>query len=193
MESFKGVNCRPKRQLSASQGLSLLEMALGLMILSILSVGVSALVKTGVESQMAHRTNQLVQNVGLNIVDDLRMDIRTAEKATANGNQLILDMPDSSQITYQLNGIEFSRTSSSGGTKIYNASQTAKLQVLCEAPCFTPGVINNQGNPRQIIVKSLEVSQVLSNSGNIIDVAFKPANFSIRNFSFEVPSATEFQ
>jgi Tfp pilus assembly protein PilV len=187
MELFKSVKYQ------SEQGVSLLELALGMMILSVLSVGVSALVKTGVESQMSHRTNQEIQNIGLNIVDDLRTDIRTADKAVVSTNQLVLNMPTGNTITYRLNGDNFSRANSAGGSKTYNTGPIARLRVSCTGSCFRAGSLNSAGDPRQIIVDSLQVVEVLPNAGTAIDQAFMPSNFSIRNFSFEVLSATEFQ
>ncbi|HEY9746448.1 MAG TPA: hypothetical protein V6C99_09545 [Oculatellaceae cyanobacterium] len=177
-----------------SEGLSLLEMALGMMILSILSVGVSSLIKSGVEAQLAQQLSQEAQTVGLNIVDDLRHDIRTADKAEVNGNQLVLSMPTGNTLTYQLVGGNFSRTDTAGGTKTYNTvNPSARLRVVCEPNCFR-AELNDSNEVRQVIVDALRVEQIPQGTGGtIIDQQFGTANFTVRKFAFELLSATEFQ
>ncbi len=185
------------------KGLTLLEVALCIAILAILSVGVSSLVKTGVETQLAQRVHQDMQAIGMNIVDDLRQDIRTADRATVagGGNTLTLDMPTGTQIVYQLSGANaFTRwEQATGATKLYNDPNvfTVPLQVQCPAGCFEALMPNNDAvpSPRQIFVRTLSVAQVLpaGNAGTMIDQSFGPANFTLREFSFDVMSATEFQ
>lgn len=186
---------------AAHRGVTLLEMALSMMILAILSVGVSSLVKTGVENQLAQRTHQNMQTVGLNIVDDLRMDIRTADRATVSngGNTLTLSTPNGNIIYNLTASNDFTRfVQATGVTRTYNDPNAfnPRLQVRCPNGCFQAALLNNDPvpSPRQIFVEELLVEQVLPNgSGTMIDRAFGAANFPVRAFSFDVMSAKEFQ
>lgn len=181
-------------------GVSLLELGLGLMILSVLSVAVSSLVKTAVESQIAQRTNQEMQTIGLNIADDLRHDIQTADRASVvNASTLVLYMPVGNQLTYKLSGDNFTRSSSDGkGNRTYNSiGQNIKLRVLCPKPagCFVAGALNADPatpSPTNITIPEIKVEQI-NNSNTAIDQAFGKANFSLKEFTFNVMSATDFQ
>lgn len=183
---------------SSTSGLSLIELAMAMMIMVILSVGVSSLLQTGIESQLSERAHQEMQSVAMNIVDDLRNDIRTANKAAvSNGNNtLTLTMP-TGNITYSLAADgKFSRVSSVTGTKQYLSGQMTNMKVACPSGCFRAELLNsdNTPSPRQISVPEISVQQVINgNRKTIIDTAFNSASFSLRNFSFDVLSATEFK
>jgi hypothetical protein len=180
---------------------TLLELALGMMILSILSIGVSSLVKAGVESQMSERDHQNLQVIGMNIVDDLRNDIRNADEVSVlNGGktlQVILDENTGQSVSYDLVGTQFQRTSPSGTQKIYNdpTMYTNMMQVSCPSGCFVAKSINSNNFPRQILIPEIKIQKVLpsANKGTIIDQYFGGANFSIKDYSLDVASATEFQ
>lgn len=191
-----------KSKLSASsQGLTLLEMALGMMILSVLSVGVSSIVKAGIESQMSEQAHQYMQTIGMNIVDDLRHDIRVADQVTVTngGNtlQVILDSTTNQTAFYELVGTEFRRREAGKQTKIYNdpSMYTSLMQVTCPSGCFEANQTNSNSVPRQIRIPEIVVQKSLpsGNAGSIIDRHFRRPNFSIRDFAFDVATATEFR
>lgn len=187
-------------------GLTLLEIAMGMMILSVLTVGVSSLVRTGMENQMSERAHQEMQTIGLNIVDDIRLDIRKADTVTvpnANTLSLVMDATTNQTVTYQLeNGGKFSRSETGKTKKYYNFDSNSnsywnRMQISCpDTPgCFSAESLNPDSMPRQIRLPNLRVTQQLpsGNQGSLIDRNFGPANFSVKDFSFDVPSATVFQ
>jgi Tfp pilus assembly protein PilV len=201
----------------AGQGMTLLEAALAMMIMAILSIGVSSLVKTGVETQMSQRTHEVMQTVGVNIVDDLRRDIRLADTATvsSNGRSLSLVLPIStlnsavgSTVNYQwtaANNFTRQETLNSGGTntKTYNDPNTlsAKINIDCNdsangvSRCFTAMNLNNDTTPqpRQIRIDAIRVYQTPGGAGTVIDQYFQAPSFILRKFSFDLISATQFQ
>lgn len=174
-----------------AQGITLLEMALGLMIIAVLSVGVSSLVKTGVESQMAERMNQQMQIISNMIVDDLRMDFRQADNVTVNGNTLKLEAP-SGEVTYRLANGRFSRTVGAS-QKVYNDSKAyPMLAVKCmntsnqSINCFT-----KSSGGRQIELKNLTVEQTVAGN-SVIDTFGKPS-YKVHNIAFDVATQQQFQ
>ncbi|MCE3235161.1 MAG: hypothetical protein K0Q50_1341 [Vampirovibrio sp.] len=187
-------------------GLSLLEIGIGMMLLAILSVGVSSLVRTGVENQMSERAHQEMQSIGLNIVDDIRLDIRKADIVTVPNSStlsLVMDAAANQTVTYQLeSGGKFSRSETGKAKKYYNFDTASnsywnRMQVTCpDTPgCFSAESLNTENKPRQIRLPNLRVVQQLpnGNQGSLIDQHFGPANFTVKDFSFDVPSATVFQ
>lgn len=224
------------RKRPAARGITLIELALSMMIMAVLSVGVSSLIKTGVETQMSERMNAHMQTIAMNIVDDIRLNMRTActAQVTGGGTTLNLQMPPctapgtpngfgtmmvtSPYFIYKLNGTDFVRTtgtgtwiigptsvafvaSAVGPTKIYNKSSATSLyQVDCNnaanvaGPCFTALNLNSSGQPKQIVINNIRVTVPALNSDSIITKSFNmPPNYSVRNFSFDVMNATEFQ
>lgn len=193
----------------SSAGVTLLELALGLMIVAVLSVAVSSLIRTGVESQISQRTHDMMQVIAMNIIDDLRFDTRTAVAASINagGNQLTLTPGNNGvAINYVLNGGNFQRRQGAS-IKDYNTGITPPLAIACLAtngnttPCFegyipdaaTPGgMARNDAAPRQILVNNITVQQI-NNGSSLIDTNFGAPNFSLHNFAFNLMSSTEFR
>jgi prepilin-type N-terminal cleavage/methylation domain-containing protein len=193
-----------------AHGLTLIEVALAIMILAILSIGVSSLVRTGVETQMSRRIQEYMQAIGLNIVDDLRRDLRTADQAVISngGNRLTITGPNGT-IQYNLTvGNTFTRTQDAV-IKTYNDPNQYQPwpEVVClnggaAAPCFTgfrkdlssPGVmLANNANPQQIKLADITVRQAPVGGGTIIDNAFGMSNFSVRNITLSLTSQTDFR
>lgn len=183
-------------------GISLLEIALAMMILAVLSVGVSSLIKTAVETQMARRTDVTMQSIGLNFADDIRMDVRTADTVSVSSDGKMLTLAASAgNIIYELNSSQqmTRRDTATNSTKIYNDPaqfNTPRFNVVCPTTCFTALRFNSDATPvpREVRVNAIQIQpQTTSNSGNIIDQAFGPANFTIKAFTFSILSATEFQ
>jgi prepilin-type N-terminal cleavage/methylation domain-containing protein len=192
----------------ASAGVTLLEMAMAMMIVAVLSVGVSGIIKVGVEHTMAERQHQNMQMIAMNLVDDLRHDLRTADSINALGagsNSLVMQS-NGKVITYALNAANKQITRKVGGvasTKIYNDPGVFKnLQVQCTPTCFQIGtdqsgnpLVSSSGVPKEIMIPNLSVNAVLpaGNLGTSVDQAFGVPSFHLKMFSFNVAAATEFQ
>jgi hypothetical protein len=206
MASFTSFNLLPKL---ACPGITVLEVAIGMMLIGVIGVAVSNLVKTGVETQMSERMNQHLQTIGNDIVDDLRRDIRIAEQASVSGggSQLQLTM-NGQNILYRLNGTRFSKTVPGQPVKTYNDPVTYgnTVEVSCLDPqsgqqaCFTVpldhagSVMNNSLNaPKQVRINYLSVQERFNGAGTVLDRAFGTSNYTLRNFGFNIYSATEFQ
>lgn len=200
--------CRQKLTRLRAKGVTLVELAVAMMILSILSVAVSNLVMSGVQSQMNQRIDENLQIIGMNIVEDIRLDLRHAAVVDvaggAAGNTLNITTQNGGLITYRLNGNNFERIEG-GFTKIYNDPAvygTPALQVGCftvgtnaAASCFVEQNMNSDPTPRPReirIANELRVQPLVS-PNTVMDNRFGPARFSIRDFSFDVMSSTEFQ
>ncbi len=190
-----------------TRGVTLIEIALCMMILSILSVAVSNLVLSGVQSQMNQRIDENLQLVAMNIVEDIRLDLRHSAATTVlgGGNTLRIVRHDGSIVTYQLTGANnFQRTDTGTGlTKTYNDPTmytTPPLQVRCvnnagaNSACFQAQQMNNDATPqpREILLQGLRVEAAVP-SNTVVEQNFGAPNFTVRNFSFDVMSATEFQ
>jgi hypothetical protein len=94
-------------------------------------------------------------------------------------------------------GTKFQRRDPGKVTKVYNdpSLYSSLMQVTCSGGCFTANLLNSNNMPKQILIQDLKVQKMLpsGNSGTIIDQYFGSPNFSLKNFSFDVASATEFQ
>jgi prepilin-type N-terminal cleavage/methylation domain-containing protein len=180
------------------RGVTLLELALCMMILAVLSVGVSALMRTGVEAKMAQRNDLNMQSIGMNFSEDLRTDIRTADSASIsnNGNTMTLSTAVGN-VVYSLNNGQLSRQPVGQTAEIYNDPTIYSKPVLvvsCQNACFTPLQMNSDSvpSPREILVNEMKITQSTSQN-TIIDRNFGLANFALRAFSFNLTGATEFQ
>lgn len=196
-----------QRKRKRDRGITLLEIALGMMILAVLSVGVSSLVKTGVESQLSERAHQYMQTVALNIVDDIRFDIRKADDVTVLNPQTLSLTTDASTVTYQLeSGGKFSRSETGKPKKYYNYNATNNtywngIQMNCTNPltgstsCFEAQSLNADNKARQIYIPYLGARQPIASAKrtSLIDKYFDEPNYAVKDFSFDVPSATVFQ
>jgi len=183
----------------AQQGVTLLEMALAMMILSVLSVGVSSILRTGVESQMAQRNDLNMQSIAMNVSEDMRNDIRVADSASISGggNTMAL-VTGNGNVTYTLDGSGQLIRTLNGQSKIYNDQtvyKTPTLIVTCTNGCFTAMQMNNDTpqSPREVMVNEMIVTQSTSQN-TLIDRSFnRLANFPLRAFSFNLTGATQFQ
>lgn len=204
------TNCRSSKKVSkAFQGISVLELAIGMMLIGVIGVAVSNLVKVGVETQMSERVSQNLQIIGNNIVDDLRHDIRLAEDVSilSGGSRLRVTL-NGQNVVYGLSGNLFTRTVPGQTAKTYNNPDTYgnRIVVTCTNPqngqqaCFSVptdhsgnSMLNSQNAPKQIRVDYLAVQENAGQSLSIIDQQFGTANFTLKDFAFDVYSATEFQ
>ena len=167
-----------------SSGVTLIEMVISLLVIVVLGIGVSSIVRVGIESQMAQRTQENMQIVAMNIVDDLRFDLRTADSIaiTGGGNTLSIN---GGQTVYSLNGAGDLVRQQNGNAKTYNDGFRPALQVVCPNGCF------QSVPPKQVLLPNLRVQQ--TTAGNtIIDRNFGLPNFPVRNVAFDIMSATQF-
>lgn len=191
------------------QGITLIEMAMAMMIVAVLGVGVSGMLKVGAEHNLSERQHQTMQVVAMNLVDDLRYDLRAANTINALGggsNTLVIHTTDkqtnaAQTITYALNGsAQMTRQLNNLTPKIYNDPSVflSNMQIQCSPNCFqvaTGATFSTNGTPTQIAIPQLTVSVplVAGNKGTVIDQAFQAPNFKLSQFSFNVTAATEFQ
>lgn len=202
---FKMALSTNYKKFSAHSGVTLLEMALCIMLLSIISVAVSSLVRTGVEGQLSQRTHENMQVIALNIMDDLRFDLRTAEKANclgaptsvvqiSNGGNRMSFCNRDGQVTYELTSAnQMYRTSPNGIVKVYNQGFTPTLNVLCPSGCFA--VVNGQLQMPDLRVQQATAGNSLMDQWlrNVEDPTFGRPTYRMSNTSFALLSATQFQ
>ena len=186
----------------SQQGVTLIELAVGMMLMAIIGVTVSSLVRAGVEAQMSQRLVNHGQVVVMNVVDDILFDLRTADAVAVlgGGNQLRITTDiglGPGTITYVYGAPNVQRTeavpgSPNNGTKIYNANVTPALNFTCVAPCFAwrPDV---NGNNRSIVIQNLSVAPAVNTeASSAIAQAFPLVPFSIRQASFDVISTATY-
>ncbi|WP_303675009.1 hypothetical protein [Vampirovibrio chlorellavorus] len=179
----------------------MVELAMSMMIIAVLSVGVASLMRVGIEAQLAERVNQKMQIISMSIVDDLRRDLQTAKKVTlTNGSTLDLEVPRPTNpalpdnVTYQWANGRFSREV--GGTvKIYNdIAADRSLRVNCvnasnvSVNCFR---WVNAGRT-MLGVSGLRIEH--TGFGNtVFDQQFGAPNYTVRDLTFDVSINRTFQ
>ena len=183
-------------------GITLLELALSMMVMAVLGVAVSSLVKAGADHNLSERQHQTMQMVAMNLVDDLRFDLRTAERISSLGsgsNSLVIQNTGQT-ITYALDPSTFqmSRTVSGGIRKVYNdpTGVLSNVQIQCTPSCFQPSTVQaSDGTPKSITIPLLTVSVPprAGSAGTPIDQYFGAPQFVLKAFTFNIATATEFQ
>lgn len=177
------------------KGISLLEMALAMAIISILMVSVSSLVRSGIEAQHTQRAEEMMQMAAGNIVDDLRFDLWAADQATmvvAPTQLRFTNQMSGNLVTYRLNGTQMERREGVT-TKVYNNvgysnGGVSMLDVACSNPCFR---LVNTGNSEKIVIDTLTVQTNL-NDTTLIGQHFGPPQYSLQNMHFDITSAKTF-
>jgi len=198
-----------KRRANA-KGITLVELAMSMMVVAVIGVGVSGLMKTGVEHNISQRQMQTMQMMAMDLVEDLRYDLRTADTVNnVGGGSNTLTISSSGQtITYNLNAGTHQmtrRSSTTGVTKIYNDPNVFmnNLQFDCKDTsnnsigCFmtdpTLGTATN-GTPKAVVLRNVTVTAALNGNANTaLDIAFGAPSFRLNQFTFNVAAATEFQ
>lgn len=205
---FKTLN-KPAGRLPASSGVTLMEMALAMMIVAVVGVGVSGLLKVGAEHNLSERQHQTMQIVALNLVDDLRHDLRTADSINAlgSGSNTLTIQGNGQTITYSLNTAthRMSRQVNGSPAKVYNDPNIflSNMQVQCSPTCFQVAtdaqtgqlMVTSTGIPKEIVIPRLTVTVPLANgnAGTMIDQSFGAPNYALNQFAFHVTTSTEFQ
>lgn len=183
---------------------------MSMMIVAVLSVGVSGIIKAGAEHSLSERQHQTMRQMALGLVEDLRRDLRTADTVNNLGggsNQLVIN-GNGGTITYTLNTGNHQMTRQANGiTRIYNDPNVylSNMEFSCVNPntnqtttCFqvdpTAGTASN-GTPKAVYLPNVTVTAALApgNSGTAIDQAFGAPSFKLNQFSFNIAAATEFQ
>lgn len=189
---------------AAFNGVTMVEVAMTMMIIAVLSVGVASLMRVGIEAQLSERANQKMQIISMAIVDDLRRDLQTAQAVTLQnaGNTLVVRVPKPSDpanaynATYRLANGRFSRSSTIAATKTYNdMGVDSKLTVKCvdddnaSAPCFR---WLDAVDKTVLGMEGLRVEH--TGFGNtVFDQSFGTPNYTIRDLTFDVSINRKFQ
>ena len=189
----QGANARVK-------GVSLVEMAIAMMIIAVISVAVSNLVLTGVQSQMNQGNEEHMQIIAYNIVDDMRLDLRRAQNHTVlAANRLQVTLTDGSIVNYEFDatGTRFQRRSPTA-TKIYNTMNNRAGQLHTVALRFVDVPVTRPGPPVTVIstevtIPDLTITRINRGTDSAIDAEFGPPQFSIRNITFDSMNTNTFQ
>ena len=194
----------------SAAGVTLLEMAMAMMIIAVVSVGVSGIIKVGAEHNLSERQHQTMQIMAMNVVDDLRFDLHTADTINnlGGGSNTLVINGNGKVITYTLNTNNHQLTrldSQTNATKIYNDPNIfmSNMQFSCQSggaatPCFqkdpSAGVATN-GTPKALMIPNLTVTAVLpaGSAGTVIDQVWGAPTFKLNQFSFNIAAATEFK
>lgn len=197
----------PSRKFRAHSGLTLVEAAIAMVILSIVTVATSNVILTGVETQLSSRKMSVQQVIGQNIVDDIRIDVRYSSAITtpvapvnnntfgASSNQLVIqrDMPGGGPqqiITYNFNGGTLTRQDSLNNTtrNYNNLASGIPVTINCINNCFR---IYRTSIGNQVNLGGIAIADV--NATSVMDAQFGPANYTVMNVTFDRMTATNFQ
>jgi prepilin-type N-terminal cleavage/methylation domain-containing protein len=205
-QPWSADNVPPFFQAGANSGVTLLELAISMMIVAVISVGVSGLIKVGAEHNLSERQHQTMQLIAMDLVDDLRRDLLTADTISnlgSSGSNTLTITGNGHTVTYAMNSSTHQMTRAANGiTKIYNDPKIflSNLRMDCVSAtnqCFqvntTAGTASN-GTPKAIFIPNLTISAPPgSGGGTVIDQAFGAPNFKLNQFSFNMTTSTEFQ
>lgn len=160
-----------KKPTTAFSGVTLLEMCIGMMILSVLCVGAASMVRAGVESQLEDRMQVTMQTVAANIAGDLRFDLARADSTSVGGTGVqvmgggtglwIDDGSGTFPVRYALSATGDLTRTANGNVKFYNRVSAATpyqpaLTIDCNVagapanynvPCFAGSLMMNMGTP----------------------------------------------
>ena len=191
----------------AARGVTLIEMAMGMMLMCIIAIAVSSLVRAGVEAQLNQRMMNLGQLVTMNVVDDIRLDLNTANTVNITGGGAQLNITDGKGIAvvYTYDNAAKTMTRNWGGfSKTYNANISPAMNLVCDMPCFNwnpTGGAGQAGAQQTIILgppgvagSGLSAQPATPVGNSIIDQNFNPpVFFRASQISFNVLSNRTFQ
>lgn len=161
----------------AAPGVTLLELCIAMMVMSILSVGVAAIVRAGIESQMNDRMYNTMQIVATNFITDLRFDLSRANGASITNSGLDLNIVDENgqPIRYQVfsdatgaaTGVNsIRRIGADGITKVYNKiGQTTEYRPALRITCDP---VNVPGNASSTCFQGLLMQESPAGSGTFV-------------------------
>ncbi|MDX2086116.1 MAG: hypothetical protein SFZ03_12100 [Candidatus Melainabacteria bacterium] len=169
-----------QRKQTARPGLTLIEAAIAIGIIGIIGVAVSNVLLAGVEAQLSSKIHTHMETTALNIVDQLRFDLRFARNVTApSPTTLQFTTQDNVAVTYSFTGGALTRNGTS-----FTANVPVTLSVTCGG-CF-------QTNGKQVSLSGLQITDVATGQSNI-DRAFGKASFIYPDATFDVLTATTFE
>lgn len=193
------------------QGITLIELAMSMMVVAVIGVGISGLVKSGVEHTLSERQVQTMQMMAMDLVEDLRHDLRTADTVNnvGSGSNTLVITGNGQTITYRLDTATHRMTRQSTAspiTKIYNDPKVfaSNMEFSCQnssggtIPCFSKntalGTASN-GTPKAVVLRNVTVTASLpaGGSSSALDIAFGAPSFRLNQFTFTIAAATEFQ
>lgn len=207
-----------QKSLKADKGLSLIEVCVGMMLMSVIGIAVSSLLISAVNSQMDQRTQSNMQLVASNIVDDIRYDLMRCmdsgpmdatydcfNSITANEIRFrrLSDEDPSTPgyvpfylVTYTRTAAgNFERTSANPleptPFKRYNENFRPALQVDCAGN--NPGACFSRPALQQLLIRGLIVRPVPTGGQNVYDVHFGTQQYRVNNVSFNIMASTNFQ
>ncbi|MBX2861214.1 MAG: prepilin-type N-terminal cleavage/methylation domain-containing protein [Vampirovibrio sp.] len=179
-------------QNTSNKGVTLIELAVAMVIFAVLGVAVSSIVQSAQDSQMAHRVHETQHSVAMDVVDNLRIDLRHARNVTVAGTSVSFQTFDANvgtdvNVTYALAGGALTRTSP-GGTLNFGNRYAVPMTFGCGNPCFV-----GTGNPvTQLSLNNLEVIDATP-SASKLDAAFGRARFRVNESAFYVMDGMTFQ
>lgn len=210
MALFK--NCR-----QSAQGATLVELAVAMFLMVIMTIAVSNLVRAGVEAQFNQRANESMQMIAMAIMDDIRFDAQRAASNAGNppinvsngGNTLQILVQDvdnggTEVVTYRLLGNGDFERQDEQGTKVYTdmTARGPELAVTCRndannvIACFQIATEDTDGdgqpNTQRVIVPGLRV-EMANPPQDIISANFGPPDFRVEEASFDIVAATQFK
>ncbi len=183
----------------------MLEMSIAMMIIAVVGIGASSLMKAAVQNVNNERQQQLMQIVGMNIINDLRYDLRYAETATISSssgltnNVLTIAKKDPHNpannitVTYtqfkdttrsDLLSLKRKQSNVPVLFKTYNdKAYSSKFEIKCVGDCFT-NFTDSDGNIRGINISEIDLTipdKTVSSSSStlkketIVDLVFGTA------------------
>jgi prepilin-type N-terminal cleavage/methylation domain-containing protein len=190
----------------ANQGLSLIEIAVTMAVVAVVSLGSTHALSMFSEVQKSQRLHNVQQVVAMNVVDNLRQDLRFATRPTpltnaftiTGGNGNVLTIPNafeptlgSYSVTYTFTGTTVTRAVTVGGvttTTSYTADITPGVTISCGAAggaCFQVASVDVNGNPRGVRLNQMQVTEAAQDT-DAITTNFGPARFAVANVTFDM-------
>jgi hypothetical protein len=194
------------------KGVTLIELALGMAILSLLSIAVSNMMLAATASQLNAQTMVTEETVAMSIVDRLRYDLRLATvssvSVTGGGNTLSFNTWNptagvTQTVTYTFTGASLTRTVSGQPTYNFATGTFPAMRIVTQATTGRPttgfSLVANvaTGSPgmvcNRVVLHNLFVAD--NTPGNtIVDTAFGgKSQFRVDEVAFDVVSGTLFE
>lgn len=188
---------RLKYALPAARGVSLMELCIAMMVMSVLSIGVASIIRAGVESQQNERMYNTMHLVANNLITDLRFDLTRAYDASITNAGMDLNIVDENggTVRYQVfsdptaaaSGVNsIRRVDPSGAAKIYNKIGAVEyrpaLRITCD-PATVPGSASAACFQGFLLQESPAGSGTFAMVSNLSD----PTQIQISDISFYSP------
>lgn len=144
-----------------SGGLTLLELMLSMAILGIIGVGITSLLQTTVNSQMISRSQQLQQNMALQILPQLRADLLSASnlQVLSGGNGITFTQTLSGApvaVSYNYFWGRLFRRENGVNRDFLPTTTGSTLFVSCNNPCFKT-TVDRTGAITQVTLQNFSI------------------------------------